>query len=42
MKRIVLILACIAITVAFSNCNTVRGAGKDIERAGEEIQDVTH
>lgn len=41
MKRIVLILACIAVTIAFSNCNTVRGVGKDIERAGEGIQNST-
>ena len=25
---------------ALSACNTIHGAGKDIERAGEEIQDV--
>lgn len=41
MKRILLILTCLAITVAFSACNTVRGVGKDIERAGEGIQNAT-
>lgn len=26
--------------LALSACNTLQGAGKDIERAGEEIQDA--
>ena len=38
MKKIVLILAAAAFGVSLSGCNTVAGAGKDIERAGETIQ----
>lgn len=41
MKRILLALACIVIAITFSACNTVRGVGKDIERAGEGIQNST-
>jgi len=38
MKRIVLFLAAAAVGISLSACNTVAGAGKDIERAGETIQ----
>ncbi|MFP5411668.1 MAG: entericidin A/B family lipoprotein [Gammaproteobacteria bacterium] len=38
MKKIVLILAAAALGVSLSACNTIAGAGKDIERAGETIQ----
>jgi len=41
MRRIALFLACIAIATAFGACNTMRGVGKDIERAGEGIQNAT-
>ena len=27
---------------AISGCNTVAGAGKDVERGGEAIQDTAH
>lgn len=39
MKKINLIIA-LALTSVFvlSACNTVKGAGKDIERGGEKIQ----
>ena len=36
------ILAVIAVllgAMALSGCNTVKGAGKDIEKAGDKIQD---
>lgn len=26
----------------FTGCNTARGVGRDVERAGEEIQDATN
>ena len=29
----------VAITLALIGCNTAEGAGRDIERAGEEIQE---
>ncbi len=42
MKRFVLAFVCIAIASAAAGCNTFRGVGKDIERAGEGIQDATN
>lgn len=32
-------LASIAVAVFLSGCNTVQGVGKDVERAGEKVQD---
>ena len=32
-------LSLVLASVAFSGCQTMEGAGKDIERAGEKIQD---
>ncbi len=29
-----------AVLVALSACNTIAGAGKDVERGGEKVQDV--
>ncbi len=40
MKRILTILACVLVVAALSGCNTVRGAGRDIEKAGDKIQDI--
>lgn len=38
-KKIVMTLALFAVLVGFSGCtNTVDGAGRDIEKAGENIQ----
>lgn len=41
-NRIHAVVACIALFVgalAFSGCQTMKGAGKDVERAGEKIQE---
>lgn len=38
MKRILAILAIVLITVAFTGCNTMKGLGQDVEKAGEKIQ----
>ncbi len=37
-----LILGCllVAFSVCMLGCNTIRGAGQDLERAGEAIQDA--
>jgi predicted small secreted protein len=42
MKKILLmlVLAGAAIT-GFTGCNTMHGAGKDVERAGEKVQDAS-
>lgn len=38
MKKLLMIFA-ILFPLLLVACNTMHGAGKDIERAGEEIQD---
>ena len=40
MKQLTL-LACLSCALALTACNTVRGLGQDIEKAGEKIQDAT-
>lgn len=40
MKRLIWILAAaFGVSVLTAGCNTMEGAGKDLERAGEKIQD---
>ena len=38
MKKLVLVVLAAFVGVSLTACNTVAGAGKDIERAGESIQ----
>ncbi len=38
MKRFIAMLCVVAMGVGLSACNTVKGAGKDVERGGEKIQ----
>lgn len=40
MKRLMLALVMVAIAGAGAACNTVRGMGQDVERAGEKTQDA--
>ncbi|NLG59132.1 MAG: entericidin A/B family lipoprotein [Gammaproteobacteria bacterium] len=41
MKRsIALLLLAMFTAGTFTACNTVRGAGQDVERAGEKVQEV--
>ena len=42
IKALAVQAAVIIAIVALSACNTMQGAGRDIERAGEEIQDATN
>jgi predicted small secreted protein len=37
MKKIVLILAALSV-FSLSACNTMQGAGKDVEKAGDKVQ----
>ena len=42
MKRSILTLVLLCITSSFLiGCNTVEGVGKDVEKAGEEVQDAS-
>jgi entericidin B len=38
MKNKVILVVLLAITALTAGCNTVAGAGKDIQRGGEKIQ----
>lgn len=38
-RFIALAIAASFVTIATTGCNTMRGAGQDIERGGEKIQD---
>ena len=39
MKRFTLRLAaCVAVAAALAGCNTIKGAGKDIEKVGQSIE----
>lgn len=40
IKALAVRAAVLTAIVALTACNTMQGAGRDIERAGEEIQDV--
>lgn len=40
MKKILSILSLVAVCGVLSACNTIAGAGKDVERGGEHVQDA--
>jgi len=40
LKRIVMVVLLSLTALLSTSCNTVEGAGRDIERGGEAIQDV--
>lgn len=37
-KTILSTAVCVLLGAAFAACNTVKGAGRDIERGGEKVQ----
>ena len=39
-KIIVLVVASLAVSLTLSGCNTVKGVGQDLQKAGERIEDV--
>jgi len=38
MKNRILLVVLLAVSVISAGCNTIAGAGKDIEKGGESIQ----
>lgn len=40
MRWLLLAMTCAFALTMLSACNTVEGAGKDVERAGEGVQDM--
>lgn len=41
MKKMFLI-ALLGVVVGLTGCNTIAGAGKDVQRAGQGIEDASH
>lgn len=41
-KSVVVVLSLAVLGIGLGACNTVGGAGQDIERAGENIQDAAY
>ena len=39
MKKLLILVSAAAI-LALTGCNTINGVGKDVERAGEKVQNV--
>ena len=39
LKRLIAAVVTFTFAIGLAGCNTMRGAGMDIERAGEKIQD---
>jgi predicted small secreted protein len=39
MKKFTLLIAFLPILFALSGCNTVKGVGQDLQKAGEAIED---
>jgi len=42
IKAIALLAVVIAGSFSLVGCNTIEGAGKDVERAGEKVQDAAN
>jgi predicted small secreted protein len=40
MRRMIFAIMMLTIIAASAACNTVRGVGRDVERAGEKTQDA--
>ena len=40
MKKLFMMLAVLGALWTVTGCNTVAGAGKDVEKAGDAVQDV--
>lgn len=41
-KLLFAVLAAALSSLVFTGCNTINGAGKDIEKAGDKIQDAAN
>ena len=41
MKKAIALLLLVASGFALSGCNTMNGMGKDVERAGEKVQNAS-
>jgi entericidin B len=41
-RQLLSLLTLVAIALSTAGCNTVEGAGKDLQAAGEEIEEAAH
>ena len=40
MTRLILVLSALALSLGLAACNTVKGVGQDLQKAGEKIEDA--
>ena len=40
MKKLLMISMLLSFAIALSACNTINGIGKDVQKAGEVVQDA--
>jgi predicted small secreted protein len=40
MKKLASVVLLVSIAISLSACNTMAGIGKDVEKAGEAVQDA--
>jgi len=40
IRKLVLLFAALMFGASLTACNTIQGAGKDVEKAGEKVQDA--
>ena len=40
MKMLVTVLLTLSFVLALSACNTIEGVGKDVQKAGEKVEDA--
>jgi len=39
MKRLIVVMMLVMFSMGLAACNTIAGAGKDVQKAGEKIED---
>lgn len=42
LRKLIFVLGCGALALSATACNTVKGAGKDVQSAGQAGDDVIH
>lgn len=42
MKKLLVLLMALAMTLSVTSCNMFRGAGEDLEDAGDAVKDATN
>ena len=40
MKKLIIMLVLLGAVVGVTSCNTIKGAGQDIEKAGDAVKDA--